>query len=59
MMPDVMPVDVYESGNGDLMLCQEWPDIDGDAYSRIKIPLDQAESVARRIIALAERLKQK
>lgn len=48
---EVMPVDVYRgAGTGMLVLCQEWPSIDGETYMRIAIPLRDAESLACQIL---------
>ena len=54
---EVMPVDVYEGGNGDLVLTQEWPDMDGESYTRIMIPMEEAFALAQRILATAKRAK--
>jgi hypothetical protein len=52
---DVMPVDVFRGAGSDmLVLCQEWPSIDGEEYVRIVIPMREAEDIARRILREAQ-----
>lgn len=48
-----MPVDIFEGGNGDLVLCQEWPSIDRERYLRVMVPMGDAEKLAMQILAVA------
>lgn len=47
------PVSVFEGGTGNLVLCQEWPSPQGDAYSRVVIEMKDAEYLATRILGVA------
>lgn len=48
----LMP-EVFEGGLGDLVVCQEWPAIDGEHYSRVVVPMDRALELAAAIAAVA------
>jgi hypothetical protein len=52
-----MRIEVYEGGNGDVVLCQEWPALGGEQYTRVIISVRDAERVAHEILALVKRLK--
>jgi hypothetical protein len=54
-----MRVEVYEGGNGHVVLCQGWPELAGEKYLRIIINLKDAETVAEEILALAKRMRRK
>jgi hypothetical protein len=51
---ELMPVEVFVGGCGDLVLCQEWPQIEGEQYLRIIVPMRDALKLAHKIIAVAE-----
>jgi hypothetical protein len=49
-----MPVSVFKGGNGDLVLCQEWPSMAlGDRFSRVMVDMGDAEKLAAQILAVA------
>jgi len=49
-----MPVNVFKGGNGDLVLCQEWPSMAfGDRFVRVMMDMDDAEKLAMQILAVA------
>jgi hypothetical protein len=48
-----LPVEVYEGAGGDLVLCQEFPDIKGEAFVRIFVDMDQAEKLCAQIMGVA------
>ena len=51
---ELMTVDVFEGGTGNLVLCQEWPSMrQGERYTRIMIPMDEARALAESILAVA------
>jgi hypothetical protein len=47
-----MPVDVFEGGAGNLVLCQEWPSLHGELYLRILLPMAEARQLAEAILAV-------
>ena len=53
--PQFLPPDVYDNGNGYFIICQEWPQLDGDKYMRIMVAPDQAEALAHSLLAIARR----
>ena len=50
---EMMNVDAYEGGTGNLVLSQEWPSLRGETYSRIMLPMAEAEALAFAILAIA------
>jgi hypothetical protein len=48
----LMP-EVFRGALGDLVLCQEWPTLDGERYVRLIIPMDRALDLASAIAAAA------
>jgi hypothetical protein len=50
-----MPPSVFKGGNGDLVICQEWPHIDGEHYTRVIVPMRDALKLAHAIIDVARR----
>jgi hypothetical protein len=50
---NVMPVDAFIGGNGDVVLCQEWTSEKEESYTRILVPIDDAVSLANEILRLA------
>ncbi|MBR1154181.1 hypothetical protein [Bradyrhizobium sp. JYMT SZCCT0428] len=48
----LMP-EVFRGAGGDLVLCQEWPALDGELYVRVIIPMDRALELASAIAAAA------
>lgn len=54
-----LPVDIYEGGGGDLVLCQEFPSIKGEHYVRIFIDMDQAEHICATIMEIARAARSK
>ena len=49
-----MPPAVFKGGNGDLVLCQEWPFMDrGERFIRVVIDMKDAEKLAMQILAVA------
>lgn len=54
-----MPVDAFEGGNGDLVLCQEWPSIESERYLRVMVPMKDAEKLAMQILAVARAARRK
>lgn len=55
---EVMPVDVFEGGGGHIVLCQEWPSVEGERYLRIMLSTADAERVAKEISAIVSRRRQ-
>lgn len=56
MTPDTkfMPVSVFEGGNGDLVLCQEWPSLKfGDRFVSVMLDMKDAEKLAMSIMSVA------
>ncbi|MGA7807142.1 hypothetical protein [Bradyrhizobium sp.] len=52
---ETMPVDVFEGAGGHLVLCQELPSLaGGEEYIRIMVPMDAAEELAQRILAVCK-----
>jgi hypothetical protein len=52
---EFMPVEAFEGATGLLVLRQEWPGLAGEAFSRLMMPMEQAEALARQILTLAQR----
>ena len=52
---ELMSVEVFVGGGGDLVLCQEWPQLKGEQYLRIIVPMRDAVELAHKIIAVARR----
>lgn len=53
---ELMAVDVFEGGTGNLVLCQEWPSMSlGERYTRIMVPMDEARELAEAILAVARK----
>jgi hypothetical protein len=49
-----MAISVFEGGNGDLVLCQEWPSLHrGERFARVMIEMKDAEKLAGQILAVA------
>ena len=49
-----MPVSVYETSSGNLMLCQEWPSMDrGERFMRVAVNMEDAEKLAMHILSVA------
>lgn len=49
-----MPVSVFEGGNGDLVLCQEWPSVDqGERFMGVMLNMKDADRLATEILAVA------
>jgi hypothetical protein len=49
-----MAVAVFEGGNGDLVLRQEWPSLKyGDRFVRVMVDMKDAEKLAMNILAVA------
>lgn len=48
-----MAVAVFEGGNGDLVLCQEWPALAGDRFVRVMLDMKDAERLAMNIMSVA------
>lgn len=50
---ELMPVDVFIGGTGNVVLCQEWPSLaKGERYTRIMIPISEARDLAEAILAV-------
>lgn len=56
---EVMPVEVYEGMNGDLVLMQEWSKPEAEHYVRIIMRMEDAEAIAERILAVAKKARNK
>lgn len=54
-----MPVNAFEGGNGDLVLCQEWPSMDRERYARVMLDMKDAEKLAMQILAVARAARRK
>jgi hypothetical protein len=54
-----LPVEVYEGAGGDLVLCQEFPDIKGEFFVRIFVDMDQAEKLCASILEVARASREK
>lgn len=50
-----LPPEVYENGNGYFVICQEWPELEGDKYLRIMVAPEHAEALAHALLALARK----
>lgn len=49
-----MPISVFKGGNGDLVLCQEWPSMAfGERFMRVMTDMKDAEMLAMQILAVA------
>jgi hypothetical protein len=49
-----MPISVFKGGNGDLVLCQEWPSLErGERFARVMFDMKDAEKLAQQILAVA------
>lgn len=55
----LMGVEIFEGGNGHLVIVQEWPDLKGESYLRVMMNMDEAESICARIMAVAEKARRK
>ena len=55
VIPDTkfMAVAVFEGGNGDLVLCQEWPSLSGERFVRVMLDMKDAEKLAMNIMSVA------
>ena len=50
---DLMAVDVFVGGTGNLVLCQEWPSLArGERYARVMVPMSEARELAEAILAV-------
>lgn len=47
--------EVYEGANGHVVICQEWPALQGEQYLRVMLTPEQAEALAHQILALLKR----
>lgn len=48
-----MAVAVFEGGNGDLVLCQEWPSLSCERFVRVMLDMRDAEKLAMNILSVA------
>lgn len=46
--------EVFEGGNGDLVIVQEWPDLKGETFVRVMLPMAEARRLAAAILVVAE-----
>ena len=53
LLLETMPVECFEGGGGDLVVCQEYPRQDGEFYARVRIPMSEAARLAEEILAVA------
>jgi hypothetical protein len=55
---ELMEVEAFQgAGSNNLVLCQEWPDIEGERYVRIVIPMRDALELACKIITVANNVE--
>ncbi len=52
----LMP-EVYLGAGGDVVICQEFPDLNGETYFRIFVSPNRAEEFSKAIMAAAARAK--
>jgi hypothetical protein len=50
---DLMPVNVFKGGTGNLVICQEWPSMTrGERCVRVMVPMSEARELAEAILAV-------
>lgn len=54
-----LPIQVYEGASGNLILMQEFPDINGEHYVRLFVDMDEAEKLCASIMQIAKAARSK